>query len=231
MDFDSCEEYISSSDSSVYGWNSKEALSAIDLTLNEQSRRKNASASSRLNRFIRDQTLHKRVHIDFVGDNMCGNISAMRHRMRQVRFQLAIQKQLVDKGRDRSTERPEICRLKDEAFLSSQLSLHCRTGSSRMVEQLPKSKLPISVPQHFSEKQHQRQKCYGVTAWDGSQYMLSLLFSLSDKLLLKFCFLFLRKRAILWTKKKHLAEVMFENKRRMLVTEAFAGLKINWLQV
>jgi hypothetical protein len=222
MNFDSSEDYFSCSDSSVYGWDNKEALNAVDSTLLELSRRKKASMPNHMRSFLRERKSH--AHIDLMDDSTCHDVTSLRDRMRQVRFQLAIQKQLIDKGRDRSSEKAAVCLLKDKQFLTS----HTLSAS---VDQARPPRLQISVPQHFSEKQSRRQKAEGVTAWDGSQYMLSLLFSLGDRLLAKFCFLFLRDRAQLWTKKKEVAEMMFEQKCRMLITESFAGLKVSWLQV
>ena len=46
MNFDSEDEYISCSDSSVYGVNNKEALNAVDYTLLELSQRKTVNISN-----------------------------------------------------------------------------------------------------------------------------------------------------------------------------------------
>jgi hypothetical protein len=227
MDFDSADENFSCSDSSVYGWDSKEALNAVDFTLLELSQRKKANLANYMRSFLREEKSRK--HVDLMDDSTCHDVNSLRDRMRQVRFQLALQKQLIDKDRDRTTEQAAVRLIKDEHFLSSHSNTAAADGYSNQSHSRPR--IQISVPQHFSEKQSRRQKSQGITAWDGSQYMLSLLFSLGDKLLVKFCFLFLQERAQLWTKKKEIAQRMFESKCHMLVTESFAGLKVSWLQV
>jgi hypothetical protein len=222
----------SASDSSVYGCDSTQALRAVDSTLLELSRRKQAkiTPNTHMKCFLTDHHSLKSTHyvnqlIDASASvNGCHDTVSLRNRMRQVRFQLAIQKQLIDRDRDRVVEQAAILELKNKEFLNSQES---HRGS---VVSDVRPRLQISVPQHFSAKQSRRQKSEGVTAWDGSQYMLSLLFSLLNKLLLKYCFIFIRDRAHLWHKKKIVASKMFDAKCRMLVTECFAGLKVSWLQ-
>jgi hypothetical protein len=134
---------------------------------------------------------------------------------------LGFKKQLIDKERDRSLEKAAVRRLKDEHFLTSLDPEPCPH----------RLRVQISVPQHFSAQQSRRQKAQGITAWDGSQYLLTLLFSLANKLLLKLCFLFLRDRAHLWTQQKAAVDRMFASKCHELKVESFAGLKVCWLQV
>ena len=226
MNFDSEDEYISCSDSSVYGVNNKAALNAVDYTLLELSQRKTVNISNHnLRNFLHEHKSH--IHADILDASTCHDVQSLRNRMRQVRFQLAMQKQLIDKERDRTAEQVTVRRMKDDHFIASQSA----SADASDLQTCPRLRLQISVPQHFSERQSRRQKAQGITAWDGSQYMLTLLFSLGNKLLLKLCFLFLRDRARLWTKQRAVAEKMFANKCHMLVTASFAGLKVSWLQV
>ena len=223
MNFDSEDDHLS--DSSIYGWDNKATLRAVDATLEELVRKKKANMPKHMHHFLRER---RRVRFsDLFDESGCNDVESVRNRLRQVRVQLAMQKQLVDKERNRSLELAKVRKQKDEFFLATNpLTL---SDDSSLV--FPRPQIQISVPQHFSRKLSQRQKSEGVTAWDGSQYMLSLLFSLRDKLLVKFCFLFLQDRSKLWIKKKEVAEKMYESKCQMLVNESFAGLKVSWLQV
>ena len=212
MDLESSEESSVLSDSSIYGIDSKKALRAVEGALQELAQSHcTCDQEKELDSRVQWRQRREAVNIAENVDASCENVSALRYRMRQIRFQLALQQNLIEQDdiKNNIPNGPKPMQLHDD----------------------PSRHFQISVPQHFTRRDRQRHLSSGVTPWEGSQYMLSLLISLSKKLLQKYCFLTLRDQYVMIRTKRDIASLMFSNKCKALLGNIFCAWKLSWLQV
>lgn len=115
--------------------------------------------------------------------------------------------------------------VKEQLAIQRKLLGH-DSGSSADERKVPKF---ISFPEHFGRRDVTRTRERGVFPWEGSDYIISLLSSLSEKLLLKYCFLQIKSRA---RQSKLLVAAVAEGvqlRSESLLRTAFYAFKLQFL--
>ena len=86
----------------------------------------------------------------------------------------------------------------------------------------------LSWPEHFHRRKLIPNRLEPVTPWEGSQYLLTLLSSLADKLLLKYCFQYLHSLTRYLRRSTERADESYEKKCFELLQRIFVAWKGQW---
>ena len=87
----------------------------------------------------------------------------------------------------------------------------------------------ISFPEHFCRRDAMNARSEGLVPWEGSRYIISLLASLADKLLMKYCFLHLKDTARNSKLRIAFVDNIFGQHIYSIMRVAFSALKLEYV--